>query len=245
MQTPSPPPLDPAPSLRELAAWRRRLWVLLLPLSLAVPLVWFAVFEGWLLNTDAVRRTTAAVVGVEHRPGPDRWHVDFRWQDAEGNTHDTRQVFDASVAWQAGDRVDFVHSTAGREVAEALPPSMVFSRRMFLGLAGFVLLFVGIAGAVQWRRIAWRRRLLREGVPVAGQQPDLDVRRIALPKTPEPLVQWRLRLTRFDAAMPGWRVHASDWHQGEPPALDAIAVPPILVDPRHPARAWIPWVATR
>ena len=247
MNSPTAEPAAPAgfDSPADRRQQRRHAWTLAICMGLlaamALPLLWFAWFDGWQRGVSGrLHRTQAEVLAHWHVPGPDRWWVRYRYTDPAGVERVQERSFDTPVAHEAGDHVaaiTFLDYHGDPEV-EPLSDGLVLISRMLGGLGGFVVLAGGVMLAIQAPRLRWRLRLLREGQAVAGASPALEVRAVPFVRGAPPM--WRLIMRRYDPAALAWQDVASDWQHGARPDPAAVALPPILVDPRDPRRAWIP-----
>jgi hypothetical protein len=116
-----------------------------------------------------------------------------------------------------------------------------------LAAAGFALLGV-LAGMVIMREHDTRRALVRGGERLPLQMPSIRRMRVEVPTGAAGARGgdlWRLEGRVFDAARGEYVECASDWQQPPPPELDLSQVPPLLVDPSHPGKRWLPVGALR
>lgn len=191
----------------------------------------------------------AEVLRLDPEPGGEYGHpgVWVRYEDEDGATHTQRLDLDdddrredlrpgrRTWVWFVRDRPNMTQLSAAEPLA----------RGIFAVIGGPVLL--GGLGLVLWtlREYRQRRRALREW-------PRLP---IALP---------RLEFSRDDAVLPaplrrcrlhGRVFHGNEWRDvrstyvitRDTPDLNPAKLPPVLVDPSHPQRYWLPipadWLA--
>jgi hypothetical protein len=110
-----------------------------------------------------------------------------------------------------------------------------------------MLLMVFCGALFLWlilRQRAWRRWLVRNGTRVQGEGYEIRERTVVIPGGSGGAVSvhtWRLQARRFDPAASEYVDVHGDWRQPPVPKIDAqTEFPPILVDPRKPARYWLP-----
>jgi hypothetical protein len=238
----APPALDPQPTLREMARHRRVAVIVMLPFVLiGAGFAWFAWHDAWMYGQDRVRHTQADVVARWFVPRPDRWWVRYAFVAADGTAHTAEHSLDEPPDHEVGDRIEVVHwksAVDGEQQMDVVSRDDVLGKRIFYGFAVFTAGFPLLMLAVLLRQQGWRRRLLREGIRIAGTQPSVQHR--VLPLGPG-IAQWRLCLRHYDERAFAWCDVHSDWLAGPPPELaDGATLPPILRDPRRPRRTWIP-----
>jgi hypothetical protein len=148
-----------------------------------------------------------------------------------------------------GAPIEYMYGTTPTSSDFYAEPRLDHLLKWLLGApAGLFALWGILAGVLIMREHDARRALVRVGQRLPLQMPRIGHRTVTLPggpAGPASFDQWRLEGRVYDASAGEYVECASDWQQPPPPELDSSRVPPLLVDPTHPRRRWLPVGALR
>lgn len=172
--------------------------------------------------------------------------------DAEGNWHRDTQSY--GYWYQRGEPtvgapIEYMYGIKPISGDFYAVPRADGFLKWLLGVPTALFALLGIlAGVVIMREHDTRRALVRVGQRLPLQMPSIRRMRVEVPTGAAGARGgdlWRLEGRVFDAAIGAYVECASDWQQPPPPDLDLSRVPPLLVDPMHPRRRWLPVGALR
>ena len=218
---------------------RRDLLALSPLLLMAIALAWAMFHEEWMLGQPGrTRDVRAEVVEVSPASG-DGVVVDLVYLDPAGDPRSLQREYAERPDLAPGDLVEIRYVAGVAESARPLTDGDRLFSRLMGGLLAFVLLALAVIGGFALRRYTRRRHLLRHGRHEAGQGGRIETTQFTFKNATQPM--WRLHLKRFEPARAEWIDCRSDWQAGLAPVLAAdTELPPVLVDPRDPARHWLP-----
>jgi len=202
-----------------------------------------------------------------HEPGllPAQARIVALGREADGERTMTSAFQDAEGAWHRDTKAwSYYHGRGEPRVGEpieylygvkpvtgdlhAMPRADRLLQWAFgIPTALFALLAV-VFGVIVMREHDARRALIRGGLRLPLQAPRIGHMAFAVPRGAggaHRAETWRLEGSAVDAARGEYVDCASDWQEPPPPVLDPQRVPPLLVDPKRPARRWLPVGALR
>jgi hypothetical protein len=205
------------------------------------------VFSVPMVHSGHPTAAMGTIVAVEKDAAGETW-MTSEFTDAEGHTHRDRQTRAYHYARgepEVGQPIEYFYERSARTGDLHIYPRGDRFLQWIFGVptALFALLAVGAAWLVLRQRNL-RRRLVRFGRRELAQAPSIRQRTLVLPAAgnrAQAVPMWRLQARYFEPTRSEFVDCHSEW-QGTPvPELDgAIAMPPILVDPDHPRRYWLP-----
>ena len=167
--------------------------------------------------------------------------------DAEGNWHRDTQPASYHYARgepRVGDKVAYLYGVHPATGMFYMTPRADGILKWFFGVPALLSALCGaVVTMLILRERNARRALVRGGLRVPLELPRIGHRALSLPAGAAGTVHfelWRLEGRVFDAARGEFVECASDWQQPPPPELGTAPLPPLLVDPKRPARRWLP-----